>query len=509
MNDHPLPKKSQQLRLENLIEISQLLVGTVEPDALIKAIQESAKRLFVAEACSIALIDENAQELAFIFSAGGAEVGSFRMKLGQGIVGWVAQQGEGVICRDVSSDRRFFSGIDSETGYHTRSVLCAPLMQHGQVIGAIEVLNMADPQTLTEADLQLLTAYGGLASTAIDRARHFTTTRNANTAFEELIQDRYRFIIGTSEAMQSVVRLARTVASANTTILLLGESGTGKEILARSIHQWSPRAGHPFIAINCVALSPDLMESELFGHEKGAFTGAIARKAGKFELAEGGTVFLDEIGELTPRLQTKLLRVLQEREFQRVGGTKDIRADVRILAATNRDLSKALQSGEFREDLYYRLNVVSITMPPLRDLREDIPALIHHFLDVYSREVKRPRLGITPSAIDFLKSCPWKGNVRELQNAIERAVVLCAGHVIGESDFPAELRTAAPVSPGPGPAPSGMDETLPLAEAVEQFKRGFIRKALEKARGNQAEAAGALGLQRSNLSRLMKSLNLR
>jgi Nif-specific regulatory protein len=509
MIDQPVPKKSHRLRLESLIEISQLLVSTVEPDALIKVILESAKRLFVAEACSIALIDESAQELAFTFSAGGAEVGSFRMRLGQGIIGWVAQQGEGVICQDVSRDQRFFSGIDNKTGYHTKSVLCTPLKQHGQVIGAIEVLNMADPQGLTEDDLQLLTAYGGLASTAIDRARHFSTTRNANTAFQELNQDRYRFIIGTSDAMQSVVRLARTVASANTTILLLGESGTGKEILARSIHQWSPRASHPFIAINCVALSPDLMESELFGHEKGAFTGAVARKAGKFELAEGGTVFLDEIGELTPKLQTKLLRVLQEKEFQRVGGTKDIRADVRILAATNRDLSKALQSGEFREDLYYRLNVVSITMPPLRDRREDIPALIHHFLDLYSREVKRPRLGITPSAIDFLKSCPWKGNVRELQNVIERAVVLCAGHVIGESDFPAEMRSAAAASSGPALGPSTIDETLPLAEAVDQFKRGFIKRALEKARGNQAEAASTLGLQRSNLSRLMKALNLR
>jgi Nif-specific regulatory protein len=500
---------SSRLRLDSLIEISQLMMSTVESDALVKVILDSAKRLFVAEACSIALIDENAQQLAFVFFAGGAEVGSFRMKLGQGIVGWVAQTGEGVICQDVSRDQRFFSGIDNKTGYHTRSLLCAPLKQHGQIIGAIEVLNMADPQNLTPGDLQLLTAFGGLASTAIDRARLFATTQNANAAFQELIQDRYRFIIGTSAAMQSVVRLARTVAAANTTVLLLGESGTGKEILARSIHQWSPRASHPFIAINCVALSPELMESELFGHEKGAFTGAIVRKTGKFELAEGGTVFLDEIAELPPRLQTKLLRVLQEKEFQRVGGTKDIRADVRILAATNRDLSKALHSGEFREDLYYRLNVVSITLPPLRDRRDDIPSLIHHFMDLYSREVKRPKLAITPAAIDFLKSCAWKGNVRELQNAIERAVVLCEGPVIGESDFTAEIRSAAPVPSGISAGSSIIDQSLPLAEAVAQFKHALIRRALERANGNQAEAASILGLQRSNLSRLMKALSMR
>ena len=509
MIDHAFTEKSHRLRLESLIEISQLLVDAVDPDAVIKVILDSAKRLFAAEACSVALIDENAQQLVFVFSAGGAEVGSFRMKMGQGIIGWVARQGEGVICRDVSQDQRFFSGVDNKTGYQTRSVLCSPLKQKGQVIGAIEVLNMADPQNLAEDDLQLLTAYGGLASTAIDRARHFATTQNANTAYQELIQDHFRFVIGTSEALQSVVRLARTVASANTTVLLLGESGTGKEVLARSIHQWSPRASHPFVAINCVALSPDLMESELFGHEKGAFTGAVARKAGKFELAEGGTIFLDEIGELTPKLQTKLLRVLQEKEFQRVGGTKDLRADVRILAATNRDLSKALQSGEFREDLYYRLNVVSITMPPLRDRKEDILPLIHHFLDLYSREVKRPRLGIAPSAIDFLRSCPWKGNVRELQNAIERAVVLSPGHVIRESDFPIELRGTAATAPSPLPGPPGVDEGLTLADAVERFKRVFVKRALEMARGNQAEAANILGLQRSNLSRLMKVLNLR
>jgi Nif-specific regulatory protein len=504
----PLHEK-RRLRLESLIEISQLMMSTVEPDALIRVILGSARRLFEAEACSIAVIDESANQLAFAFSAGGAEVGSFRMALGQGIVGCVAQTGEGIICRDSSEDPRFFAGVDHETGYQTKSLMCAPLRQRGELIGAIEVLNMADPSALIPEDLQLLTAFGGLASTAIDRARLIMTTQNANVAFQELIQDRYRFIIGTSSSMQSVVRLARTVATANTTVLLLGESGTGKEILARSIHQWSARNSHPFVAINCVALSPDLMESELFGHEKGAFTGAIARKSGKLELAEGGTVFLDEIGELTPRLQTKLLRVLQEREFQRVGGTKDIRADLRIIAATNRDLSQAIQAGEFREDLYYRLNVVSITMPPLRDRKEDIPNLVHHFIDLYSREVKRPRLTITPSAMEFLKSCPWRGNVRELQNVIERAVVLCTNPVLSEADFSAEIRQAVSGSEGAAAASDASEDLVPMSEAVEQFKRTFIQKALEKASGNQGEAAKLLGLQRSNLSRLIKALGMR
>jgi transcriptional regulator with GAF, ATPase, and Fis domain len=291
--------------------------------------------------------------------------------------------------------------------------------------------------------------------------------------------------------------------------LLLGESGTGKEVIARAIHQWSPRAEHPFIPINCVALTPELLASELFGHEKGAFTGAVAQKKGKFELADGGTLFLDEIGELAPDLQTKLLRVLQDREFQRVGGVKDIRANVRILAASNRNLRQAMQSGAFREDLYYRLNVVPITLPPLRERQQDIPTLVRHFLDHYCREMSRPLLGITQTAMQVLQAYPWPGNVRELQNVIERGVVLASGPDLTESDFPAEIRQTVRV-PGTTVDPlQGIDETLPLAKAVTAFKRARVRQALEAAGGNQNLAAKRLGLQPSNLSRLLHTLKLR
>jgi Nif-specific regulatory protein len=477
---------------------------TVEPDDLPRVILESTLRLFSAEACSIALIDETERKLVFTFSAGGADVGGIRMELGQGIAGWVAQTGEGVVCNDVLQDPRFFGGIDRKTGFKTRSLLCAPIKQQEQVIGAIEVLNTTQPNGFTNEDLRLLTAFGGLAGTAINRAKAFATTHNANVALQEAVQNRYHFIIGNSPAMQAAVHLARTVAATNSTVLLLGESGTGKEIMARSIHQWSPRAAHPFIAVNCVALTPELMESELFGHEKGSFTGAIAQKKGKFELAHNGTVFLDEIGDLTLNLQTKLLRVLQEREFQRVGGTKDIRTDVRILAATNRDLGDAVQTGAFRKDLYYRLNVVSITLPPLRDHKEDISLLAEYFIDRYCREVKRARLEIDPSAIEFLKSYDWPGNVRELQ-----AVVLCPGPKILESDFTSEIRNRSPGLQETSATIPGLEEPLPMAEALDHFKRALIRKAMERAAGNQAEAAKLLGLQRSNLCRMMKYLGLR
>jgi len=309
--------------------------------------------------------------------------------------------------------------------------------------------------------------------------------------------------------MQEAIRVARTVAAANTTVLLLGESGTGKEVLARAIHQWSHRADHPFVAVNCVALTPELLESELFGHEKGAFTGAIAQKKGKFELAQGGTIFLDEIGDLAPNLQAKLLRVLQEREFQRVGGVKDIRADVRIIAATNRDLLAAMQQHAFREDLYYRLNVVSVPLPPLRERTDDIPVLVEHFLERFCREIKRESLSIERRAMELLQAYSWPGNVRELQNTIERAVVLSSGPTITESDLPTRIRQQ-PLSPGNAAPQTQLSETLPsLVEAVDEFKRTLIRKALATTKGNQTHAAKLLGLRQANLSRMMKTLGIR
>ena len=246
------------------------------------------------------MVDEIERQLVFAFSEGAAKVGEFRIKLDQGIAGSVVKSGEGVICNDVSKDPRFFGGIDSNMGYRTKSILCAPLKQSDQIIGAIEVLNTTNPNGFIQEDLQLLTVLGGLAGAAIDCAKVFTKTQNTNTALQEVVQDRYRFIMGNSVALQDVLPLARTVAPKNTTILLLGESGTGKEVMARSIHQWSPRTSHPFVAVNCVALTLDLMESELFGHEKGSFTGAVSQKKGRFELVGGGTIFLDEIGELSP-----------------------------------------------------------------------------------------------------------------------------------------------------------------------------------------------------------------
>jgi transcriptional regulator with GAF, ATPase, and Fis domain len=372
----------------------------------------------------------------------------------------------------------------------------------------LEGLNTTRPEGFQAEDLTLLTAVGSLVGTALTRTQAFARVCNVGAAFQEEVHGRYRLANSTSPVMQETLRLARTVAATNTTVLLLGESGTGKEVVARAIHQWSPRADHPFVAVNCVALTPELLASELFGHEKGAFTGAVTQKKGKFELAHGGTLFLDEIGDLAPDLQVKLLRVLQDREFQRVGGTKDLRVDVRLVAATNRDLHQAMRRGTFREDLYYRLNVVALTLPPLRDRREDIPALVNYFLDHYGQEIHRPGLVLTPAALAALEAYPWPGNVRELQNVIERTVVLASGPTITAADFPPELRQAARTAPvGLGATPA-IDGALPLAEAVVAFKRARVCQALDKTRGNQRQAAHLLGLEPSNLPRLLRTLGI-
>ena len=326
------------------------------------------------------------------------------------------------------------------------------------------------------------------------------------------LSDRHTLIRGSSKAMKDALRLAGRAAPSNATVLLLGESGSGKEVMARHIHQESGRADGPFIALNCATLTGDLLESELFGHEKGAFTGAHKSKPGNIELAEGGTLFLDEVGELGAAVQAKLLRVLQERQFQRVGGTKTLDADIRILAATNRDLRKAAEDGSFREDLYYRLNVVSIRLPPLRERPDDLRALVEHALARYCAELCRGPLTISEEAWRLLRAYSWPGNVRELNNVIERAAVLAPDAQIEVDDLPEELRELEVLpereTTGVHLIPSADSEVRPYRDAVIEAKRQIIRRALEKTGGHQTKAAELLGVRQPYLARLIKNLGV-
>jgi transcriptional regulator with PAS, ATPase and Fis domain len=307
-------------------------------------------------------------------------------------------------------------------------------------------------------------------------------------------------VVGESSTWRTVLRQATQVASTDTTVLLQGESGTGKEVVARFLHRGSPRQQGPFVAINCAALPEQLLESELFGYERGAFTGATQSKPGQIELAAGGTLFLDEVAEMSPSAQAKFLRVLQEREFQRLGGTKKLRADVRVVAATNRDLAQAIERGTFREDLFYRLNVFGITLPPLRDRADDILPLSDAFLKDIGRGIGRPPAGISREARDALLAYAWPGNVRELRNVLERAAILCQGGLILAEHLGLRDHTPAPApTPEPAPAVAAVVADAPASMELKSMERSMIERALQDARYNKSKAAKLLGLTRTQL----------
>jgi Nif-specific regulatory protein len=368
----------------------------------------------------------------------------------------------------------------------------------GDVLGAIYLETGAPEGSFDEADLQVMTAVGSIAALALENLRHWERISEENQALRAEVNLEYN-MVGISARMKEVFEFVRRVAATDATVLVEGESGTGKELVARAIHRNSKRAESPFVAINCAAIAENLLESELFGHEKGAFTGAAAQKKGRIEMAEGGTLFLDEVSELAPELQAKLLRVLQEREFERVGGTRAIPLDTRLVAATNKKLSEAIESGEFRKDLYYRLNVVTLIMPALRDRTEDIPQLAEHFLSKASRKCKTRMKSLSEEAKACLIRYDWPGNVRELENAIERAVVLGSGDVVLPEDLPETILEAGVLSDGSAKYHRSMKET----------KRQMIAQALQHAHGSYLDAAKSLGIHPNSLLRLMRNLNVK
>jgi Nif-specific regulatory protein len=420
------------------------------------------------------------------------------IKVSQTISKQVLREVVAILSNDVVENENV-RGLPSLVEAQICSLLCVPLVAYDKPLGVIYFDTSSRAAQFDEAHLQLLTAIAGIAAIAFENVRRLELLEKENRRLRQEVKLEHQ-MVGESQTMRDVYSRLSKVAATTSTVLLLGESGTGKELAARAIHLNSTRASKPFVAINCATLTESLLESELFGHEKGAFTGAITQKRGKLELADGGTLFLDEVGELSPAIQAKLLRALQTHEFERVGGTRSIKVDVRAIAATNRDLEAAIKAGRFREDLYYRLNVVSIPLPPLRERREDIPLLAAFFVAEYSRRCKRRVTGISPEARRLLCAYDWPGNVRQLENAIERAVVLGATELIVPEDLP---ETVIEAQGDMDQSPAGYHET------IREAKRQLITRTLQQTAGNFTEAAKSLGIHPNNLHRLVRNLKIR
>jgi Nif-specific regulatory protein len=380
-----------------------------------------------------------------------------------------------------------------------RCILAVPLSVTGRVLGMIYLDSTVQDARFDEERLQFLTTLAEIAAVAVDNARYVELLIGENRRLREEISVQHS-MVGESAAMQHIYQFISRVSKSDSSVLITGESGTGKELVARAIHENSNRSNQPFVAINCAALTETLLESEFFGHEKGAFTGALVQKKGKLEIAENGTVFLDEIGEMAPSLQAKLLRVLQEHAFERVGGTRPITTNIRIIAATNRNLQEAIKTGHFRLDLFYRLNVVSIEMPPLRDRKQDIPLLTQYFLSRVCKNLKRPPMTIAPETSAYLMQYDWPGNIRELENAIERAVVLGSSDAVLPEDLPAPILEIEP--------PSGLSAGK-FQSAVQDTKKQAILNAIEQSNGNITAAARLLDVHPNYLHRLIRNMNLR
>ena len=387
---------------------------------------------------------------------------------------------------------------DSAVRAVVQSILCVPMVVRDRALDAL-YLTTSHAEAFDADHLEFATAVANVAAIALDNVRHVAWLHRERARLQETLE-RDHSMVGRSAAMRRIYDLVARVAPSDATVLITGETGTGKELVARAVHFNGARAKRPFVAINCAALTESLLETELFGHERGAFTGAVAQKKGKLEVADGGTVFLDEVGELAPALQSKLLRALELREFERVGGTRPVRVDIRLIAATNRGLANEVAAGRFRSDLYHRLHVVEIHVPPLRERREDIAGLASHFVERFARKSVRPVRGIAPEALKYLTAYDWPGNVRELQNTIERAIVLGASDHIMPDDLPDALLQL--------PAPGGV-ESPRFHEAVRQAKVDVIVEAFREAHQSYTEAARLLGLHPNYLHRLIRILDMK
>ena len=433
-------------KLNALIEINTLINSNYSDiNALLAHILESAMRIVVGEAASILLVDSNKQILRFEVALGpkGLDAKKSVVKMDEGIAGWVVKNNRSLIVNDAENDPRYSPAVQLSTGYKTRNMLAVPMRVKDECIGVIEILNKQGETGFTLSDLEVLEILANQAAIAYHNASYLQRSRDEIFVLQDQIAtDRgYHTLIARSPVILEKLDIVERVAKSDSSVLILGESGVGKELFAEQLHLNSDRVSGPFVRVNCAALPEGLLESELFGHVKGAFTDAIANRKGRFEIADKGTIFLDEIGDLPLSLQSKLLRVIQNKSFERVGSSETITVDVRIIAATNRDIERLVAEQKFRSDLYYRLNVLPLYIPPLRQRIEDIPELDNFFLKKFRHEVKKEFLGFSEGAMSAILSYSWPGNIREFENTVERACVIGKPPYIKEEDLLLNIRS--------------------------------------------------------------------
>ncbi len=518
-DSNPLTESAKQLRPEVLLnKTEQTVVATPDNDRmardlgvvlriaqrinrlrhtkeLMREVLDAIFEVIPADRGAIVL-GQGAKDFSFVYSKH-RELENYPVHISRTVVDHVMREHLAVLTNDINTSETLKSA-ESLVAAQITSLMCVPLIVVEKLLGAI-YLDTSDPVVLfDEAHLQLLAGIAGMAAVSLENARQIEWLEDENSRLRSTLAIEHN-MIGESAPAQEVYRFIQRVAPAKSAVLICGESGTGKELAAHAIHTNSPRSSQPFAPINCAALPDTLLESELFGHERGAFTGAVGRKPGMLEVAQGGTVFLDEIGEMPLTMQVRLLRFLQDHKIVRLGGTRPIELDVRIIAATNRDLEEMIKAGTFREDLYHRLNVVKLTLPPLRERKEDIALLASYFTAKYAKECKRAVTGITPEARTLLQSYSWPGNIRELENAIERAIVLGSSDTIGIEDLPRRILDK----------PDGAHLPATYDEAVKDAKRHIVLSALAQAKGNYTEAAKTLGIHANNLHRIIRTLDLK
>lgn len=503
-----------------LCEIITSLHTILNMDEMLVAIFQKISSVIDIQGASIALHDPAHKEFYFIRTiekgkSRGESGGEFlRFPDDIGVAGWVRNNNCAAIINNVSEDHRYFNGLDSEEHFVTQSMICVPLRTRKGFLGVFYALNK-ERGAFTEREEKILEIISGTIAVSLENARLYGELKDHVHALERekrilLTQVRaesgFNEIIGSSPPMRRLFDLMEKVLDTTTTVLIQGETGTGKELIAKVIHYNGPLRDKPFVAENCAALPENLLESELFGHVKGAFTGAISNKKGLFEIADGGTIFLDEIGEMSPLMQVKLLRVLQEGEFRPVGGDRNRKVNVRVIASTNRDLGEEIKKGQFREDLYYRINIFQITPPPLRQRKEDILPLANHFLLKYAIKNNKEVATLTPESLDLMMRFDWPGNVRELENEMERAQTMAGNSKTISYEFLSDKIKQLHHINVNNESDQRRDS---LKDAVRRLERQMISQALESSQGNQTKAAKTLGLSRQGLLNKVAAYNLR